>query len=195
MALDPGTVVLAAEGGSGGGFWEDAYPILPHPGELIFGLIAFAILYWIVKTKVVPRFEEAYAERTAAIEGGMDKAEEAQREAQAALDEYRAQLAEARGEAARIRQDATEQGAAIIAQMREEAQVEARRVTVAAQQQIEADRQQAYSELRSQVGRMATDLAERIVGEVLRDDERQRRVVDRFLVDLEQSASVPSREG
>ncbi len=56
------SIVLAAEpaGEEGGGsFWEDAYPIIPHPVEIIVGFIAFVILYWVVKTKVVPRFEEA----------------------------------------------------------------------------------------------------------------------------------------
>ena len=103
-------------------------PVLPHTGELIFGIIAFAILYFIVKAKVVPNLEKAYADRTAAIEGGMHKAEEAQQQAQAALEQYNAQLAEARGEAGRIRAEAQEQGAAIIAELRVQAQVEASRI-------------------------------------------------------------------
>ena len=70
--------VPAAEGGDEGGFWASAYPIIPHPVELIFGLVTFAILYWVVRTRVVPRLEQIYAERTAAIEGGISKAEEAQ---------------------------------------------------------------------------------------------------------------------
>ena len=74
-------------------------PVLPHTGELIFGIVAFAILYVIVQKKVVPNLEKAYADRTAAIEGGMHKAEEAQQQAQAALEQYKAQLAEARAEA------------------------------------------------------------------------------------------------
>ena len=101
-------VPLAAEavGEGGKSFWETAYPIIPHPGELIFGLIALAILYWVVRSKVVPRLEEIYAERTAAIEGGIAKAEQAQAEATAALHEYQEQLAQARAEAGRIREEA-----------------------------------------------------------------------------------------
>ena len=49
----------------------DQLPVLPHWGELIFGVIAIAILYVIVQKKVVPNLEKAYADRTAAIEGGM----------------------------------------------------------------------------------------------------------------------------
>ena len=177
------TTVLAA----GEGFWATAYPIIPHPAEFIVGLLAFAILYWLIKTKVVPRFEEMYAERSAAIEGGMQQAEQAQAEAEAALQEYRAQLSEARAEAQRIREDARAEGAAIVAEMRDKASADASRITESAHKQIEAERQQAVVQLRNEVGRLATDLASRIVGESLADDARQSRVVERFLTELEQA--------
>jgi F-type H+-transporting ATPase subunit b len=170
-------------------------PILPLWGELIFGIIAFAILYWVVAKKVVPSLEKAYAERTAAIEGGMQQAEEAQQQAQAALEQYQAQLTEARAEAGRIREEAREQGAAIVAEMRAQAQSEASRITEAAQKQIEAERQQAVVQLRSEVGRLSTDLASRIVGESLHDEARQKGLVDRFLAELEAGDIQPEKVG
>ena len=168
------------------------YPVLPHLGELIFGIVAFAILYVIVARKVVPRLEALFAERAAAIEGGMEKAEQAQAEAAAALEEYRSRLAEARQEASRIRAEAQAQGAAIIAELREQAQTEAARITAGAHQQIEAERQQAVVQLRAEVGRLAIDLASRIVGESLEDEARQRRVVERFLDDLDAAEPASS---
>lgn len=192
MRSEAATVLAAEEG-----FWAEAYPILPHPAELIVGFIAFGILYWIIKTKVVPRFEEVYAERAASIEGGMKQAEQAQAEAEAALAEYRAQLAEARAEAQRIREDARAEGATIVAEMREKAAADATRITESAHKQIEAERQQAVVQLRSEVGRLATELASRIVGESLADEARQSRVVDRFLTELEQAdaGEVRARAG
>jgi len=175
--------------------WGQKLPIIPQPAELIIGLIAFAILYWLYKTKVVPRLESMYAERTAAIEGGMHKAEEAQQQAQAALEQYNSQLAEARVEAGRIRGEAQEQGAAIIAEFRERAQLEANRIAEAAHKQIEAERQQAVVSLRSEVGRLSTDLASRIVGESLHDEARQSGIVDRFLAELEAGESRPETVG
>lgn len=170
-------------------------PILPLMGELIFGIVAFAILYWVVAKKVVPNLEKAYAERTAAIEGGMQQAEEAQQQAQAALEQYQAQLTEARAEAARIREEAREQGAVIVAEMRGQAQAEASRITEAAQKQIEAERQQAVVSLRSEVGRLSTDLASRIVGESLEEETRQKGIVDRFLAELEAGEIQPEKVG
>lgn len=168
-------------------------PILPQWTELIFGFIAIAILYVVVARKVVPNLERAYAARTAAIEGGMQRAEAAQREAQEALQHYRAQLAEARGEAAKIRQDAQEQGAAIIVDLRRQAQIEAERITETSKRQIEAERQQALISLRSDVGRISTDLAGRIVGESLQDQVRQSNVIDRFLAELESGSISPQK--
>ena len=77
--------------------------------------------------------------------------------------------------------------------MRTEAQAEARRLTDAANAQIEAERQQALTSLRAEVGTLATDLAGRIVGESLQDEARQSRVVDRFLEDLEQRGGIGAR--
>lgn len=172
-----------------------ALPILPYLPELIFGLVAFGILYWVVAKFVVPNLEKAYAERTAAIEGGMQQAEKAQQEAEAALREYKAQLAEARDEAARIREDAKQQGATIIGEMREQAQAEANRITETATKQIEAERQQAMISLRGDVGRLSTELAGRIVGESLEDQTRQSGIVDRFLAELEAGTIRPQVVG
>lgn len=170
-------------------------PILPYWPELVFGFIAFAAIYYVVKTKVVPNLEKAYAERTAAIEGGIHKAEEAQQQAQDALEQYKAQLAEARGEGSRIRAEAQEQGAAIIVELRTLAQTEANRITEAAHRQIEAERQQAMISLRGEVGRLSTELASRIVGESLQEEARQSGIVDRFLADLESGAVRPETVG
>lgn len=178
MALSMAPIaVIAAEDGPD--------PLLPHTSELIVGLVAFALLFFFLRAKVYPIFEKTYAERAAAIQGGAKKAEEAQAEAQRLLEEYRAQLADARSEAARIREDAKQQGAAIIAQAREDAETEAKRVTARAEAQLQAEREQVLRELRGEVGTLATTLAGKVVGESLQDDDRSRRVVERFLADLE----------
>ena len=171
----------------------NSYPILPEWGEVIFGLVTFAILYFVVARFVFPRLEQIFAERTAAIEGGIAKAEEAMREAQQAREEYERELQGARAEAARMREDARAEAAQIGAELRQRAQDDAARITASAQQQMEAERQQAMVQLRSEVGRLAVDLASRIVQESLTDDARQQRVVDRFLADLEQDDAGTDR--
>ena len=166
---------------------EAGLPIIPTLTEVIVGLIAFSLLFIVMKSKVVPRFEKAFADRTDAIQGGMERAEQAQQEAAAALKSYQDQLSDARGEAQKLREEARAQGAAIIEEMRTKAQEEANRITAAARASIEAERQQAVTSLMQEVGTIATNLASKIVGEALGDQVRQSRVVDRFLADLEGS--------
>jgi len=162
-------------------------PLVPKPAELIVGVIAFALLFLVLRKFVTPMFEKAFAARTEAIQGGIEKAERAQLEAAKALESYTAQLADARGEAAKIREEARVQGAAIIEDLRAQAQEEAARITAAAHSSIEAERKKAISSLRAEVGTLAVDLASKIVGEALEDQVRQSRIVDRFLEDLEKS--------
>jgi F-type H+-transporting ATPase subunit b len=165
-------------------------PLLPSAPEFIIGTIVFVVVFGVLGKMLLPRISKTLAEREDAIEGGLNRADEAQAEAQRVLEQYRAQLDDARHEAARLRSEATEQGAQIIAEMRERANAEARRITEAAQSQIEAERQAALQSLRSEVGSLAVELASRIVGESLADTARQSRMVDRFLDDIEARAGA-----
>ena len=160
-------------------------PVIPKPAEIVVGLIAFSILFILLKVKAVPLFEKAYLARTTAIEGGLERAEAAQLQAEAALKQYTQQLNDARGEAQSIREEARVQGAAIIEELRGKALEEASRITAAARASIEAERLQAIASLRHEVGALATELASKIVGEALDDQVRQSGIVDRFLSDLE----------
>ena len=166
---------------------EKINPLIPHTAELIVGAIAFTLLFLTLRKFVVPMFEKAYTDRTNAIQGGMERAEKAQLEAQRALTQYNDQLSKAREEAQTLREEARVQGAAIIEDLRTKAQDEAARITATAHASIEAERQQAVTSLRNEVGALAVELASKIVGEALDDQARQSRIVDRFLEDLENS--------
>lgn len=87
-----------------------------------------------------PSFEKSYTDRVEAIEGGIEKAEEAQAEANALLEQYKAQLLDARTEANSIRESARAEGAQILADLKEKAAEESARITAQAQVQIESER-------------------------------------------------------
>jgi F-type H+-transporting ATPase subunit b len=169
---------------------EPQSPLLPVWPEIVIGLICLGVIYAAFHYKLLPIINKALEERREAIEGGMEKAEATQAEARQTLEEYRSQLADARHEAARLRQEAQEQGAALIAEMREEGQRQRAEIVAAGHTQITADRKQAAEALRQDVGRLATELAGRLVGESLEDHARQSRTIDRFLDDLEEKAEA-----
>ena len=166
---------------------EKVNPLIPHTAEIIVGAVAFSLLFLVLRSKVVPMFEKAFTARTEAIQGGMERAEKAQLEAQRALSQYNEQLAKAREEAQTLREEARAQGVSIVEELRAKAQEEAARITATAHASIEAERQQAITSLRNEVGALAVELASKIVGEALDDQARQSRIVDRFLDDLEKS--------
>jgi F-type H+-transporting ATPase subunit b len=174
---------LAAEG-------EAHNPLLPAWYDLVWSALWFLVILLVVWFYALPRFTKMLDERSAAIEGNIAKADEAQKQAEAALEEYTRQLAEARTEAGTIRETAREDGKKIVAEAKETAAAEAARLTAAAHSQIEAERQTAFVSLRNEVGGLALDLAGGVVGETLSDDARATAVVDRFLADLEASEAA-----
>lgn len=159
--------------------------LVPASYDILWSAVSIAIIGLVFWRYVLPVFTRILDERTTRIEGGLARAERAQEEAAATLAEYQHQLAEARGEAARIREDARTEGEQIVAELRAKAAGDAARILENAQRQIEAERQQATITLRTEVGGLATELASRIVGEALDDSARQSRIIDRFLDELE----------
>ncbi len=164
---------------------ENENPLIPAGGEIIIGFIAFGVLVWILLKTAFPRAEQAYRERRDAIEGGLERAARAQQEAQQALEQYRSQLSEARQEAGRIREQANADAAAIRREMEQRVAAEREERLRAFSEQLAQQRAQAISQLRVEVGTIAMDLAERIVGHELTNDQRQRELIDDFIAGLE----------
>src|SRR3954465_938257 len=163
----------------------DENPLIPPWGEIIIGLIAFGAVVLVVMKFVGPRFEQVFRARREAIEGGIERAEAMQAEAKAALEQYRAQLAEARTEAAQIRDAARAEGQQILEELRAQAQEESSRIVARGEEQLAANRQAVVNELRGQLGALAVELAGKVVGESLADEARRRGTVDRFLDQLD----------
>ncbi|MFP5020093.1 F0F1 ATP synthase subunit B [Pseudonocardia phyllosphaerae] len=169
-------LILAAE--------EQPLPIIPHLSELILGIVAFAVLLFVLWKFAVPRFEQLYEERTDAIEGGLKRAQEAQEQADRLKKQYEEQLAGLRAEAARIRDDARAEGQQIKAELRAEAEAEAARIKAQGEEQVAASRDAAERSLRGEVGGLSVQLAERLLGRQLSSDSARSDTIDSFLAEL-----------
>ncbi|MBH0010302.1 F0F1 ATP synthase subunit B [Salinibacterium sp. SWN1162] len=169
-------------------------PLLPADYDIIWSLVCFAIILFFFWKKFLPALTKTLDARAEAIEGGIKKAEIAQAEAATALEQYKTQLAEGRAEAAKIREQARLEGTEIINELKEQATVEAARITANAQATIEAERQAALVSLRSEVGSMAIDLASGVIGQSLTDDKKSSALVDQFLADLEASEKAKAKK-
>lgn len=180
------TLISAAAGGGE----ETFIPILPSNYDLLWSFIIFVGIVVMFMRVFMPRLQKVLDERAQLIEGGISKAEEVQAQAAVALEEYTAQLREARTVAAKIREDARHEAAQIIADGREKAFHDAERIAETSLKQLSAERQQAVVTLHAEIAGLATDLASKIVGESLLDDARQQRVIDGFLDELEASTKA-----
>ena len=173
-------IILAAEGGEE----ADINPLIPVWQEIVLGAVAFGLLCFVLMKFVFPMMEKTFAARVDAIEGGIKRAETAQAEANELLEQYRAQLSEARTEAARIRDEARADAEGIRQDVLAKAREESDRIIAAGRDQLAAQRESIVRDLRAEVGTLAVDLAGRIVGESLADEARSRGTVDRFISEL-----------
>lgn len=164
--------------------------LIPLPQEIIWSAIFLLIFALVFMKFVLPRMNAVLDERSEKIEGGIRNAEKVQEQVEQLRSDQEHELAAARQEAAAIREKARVDGQKIVDEARSRAEAEADRVLQAGRQQLGAERISASTELRGEVGALASDLASKIVGESLTDDERSRRVIDRFLDDLESSQAT-----
>lgn len=172
---------LATEEGQSGG---TAF-ILPHAHEIFWSAIVLLLILLVVGRYALPRLYAVLDERAQRIQEGLDLADKAKQEQAGAEKRATRLVDEARREAARIRDNAQGEAKEIVAKARTDAQAEAAGIIEGAQRQILAEKQAAQISLRTDVGMLASTLAERIVGEQLSDTALSERVIDRFLDELE----------
>ena len=168
---------------------EEPNPLIPAPYDIIWGTICFVILLLMFWKYVLPTFNKVTAERAEKIEGGIEQAKAMQAEAARSRDAYSEQLEAATKEAAAIRTAAHSEGGEIVNAAKAEAVTAAAAVAARADAQIQAERDAAVGSLQREVGDLALQLASKIVGESLSDDERARATVDRFIAELEQAGA------
>jgi F-type H+-transporting ATPase subunit b len=186
---------LLAESCKGDNCVKEPNPLVPAVAEIILIAVIFLALWYLIAKFVAPRFEQTFAARRDSIEGGIARAEAAQAEAQAALAQYQQQLAEARGEAAQIRENARAEAQRIVEDLRTQAQEESARIVARGEEQLAAQRGAIVRELRGEIGSLAVELSEKIVEQRLSEDAQVRATVDAFLADLEQRDGAESTAG
>lgn len=182
MHLLTAMAVLATE--EGGEPSSGVSLVLPHPEELIAGILAFAIVFFFVWKWALPTINKTLEARQQAITGQMTEAEQAKREAESLLADYRAQLAEAKAEGNRILEEARTAADQLKADVVTRANEEAAQILAKAREEAQSEKSRALADARREVGEISVGLAEKIVGESL-DAEMQQGLIDRYLADLE----------
>lgn len=162
---------------------------IPKTYDIFWSFIILVILAVFFYKFFLPRFQKIFDERAEKIQGGMDKAAAAEKEAQEAKKKYEDQLTQARVQASKIRDDARAEASHIIADARTRAEQEAAQVSANAQRSIESQQQQALVSLKGEVGSLSVALAGKILGKQLESDAVQSDMIDSVLGDLETESS------
>ena len=162
---------------------------LPETYDIVWSLIILIIVALFFYKFFLPKFQSVFDERTAKIEGGLAKAEQAQKDAEEAKKKYQAQLSTARVEASKIRDEARAEASHIIADARSRAETEAAQITANAERSLESQQQKAMVNLKGEVGSLATSLASKILGSELQDSAVQTQMIDQMLADMENDES------
>jgi len=162
---------------------EESNPILPSANELLWGSIAFIIVFVLLAKFAFPNAAKALRDRTEKIRGDIEFAEKDREEAAGLLADYRAQIASAREESTRILEDARRTAEQVRTELKARAEEESARMIERAREDIAGERERAIAEIRREVGTLAVDLAGRVIGDSL-DRDRQLSLVDRFIDEL-----------
>ena len=168
----------------GGGEIDDCQeapnPILPEINELIWGAISFAVLFALLAKVALPGLRQSMQARSDKIRSSLDEAERSRAEAQAILADYQRQLAEAKGEAGRIIDDARQTAESVKRDLMARAEAEAEEQRRRNAEQIAAERHRVMAELQGQVAVLAVEMAERVV-EANLDRDASLRLIENYI--------------
>ncbi|NPD31990.1 F0F1 ATP synthase subunit B [Berryella wangjianweii] len=159
---------------------EGVAVILPDMVEFIPMVVAFIVLAIILGKFGWPKFNDMLEKREATIAESLRKSEEARAESERVLAEYQKELAEAKAQAAKIVADAKQMGETLKADLSAQAQQEAAAIVEKARAAIEVEKRAALAELQGSIADISVDVASRLVGTDLSDDEH-RKIIERYV--------------
>jgi F-type H+-transporting ATPase subunit b len=156
-------------------------------------LMAFIIVLGVLWRYVIPPVRQAMNARQEMARKLVSDSEEARQLLEKAQTAYETAMANARHEAARLRAKAEEQRREIVEGASTEAEARVAEIITRGQAQLGTEQRQAIRQLKTDLGNLAVELAEKILGEALANDQRQERLIERFLSHIEEEANARTR--
>ena len=137
--------------------------LTPSFGLLLWTLLAFGIVYFILKKYAWPAIVKGLKDREHFIADALSSAERVKGEMAQMKSEHEALLAQAREERAQMLKEARETKEKIISDSKEAAKVEASKIIVEARAAIEAQKMAAITDVKNEVGKMVIEISEKIL--------------------------------
>src|ERR1700759_3260649 len=143
--------------------------LTPDLGLFLWNLLAFVILYFILKKTAWKPILKSLKERETGISESLATAEKVKAEMAQLKSENEALLAKAREERALLLKEARETKDKIINEAKDQAKLEAGKIITDAQAAIEQQKMAAITEVKNQGGTLVVDVAEKILRRELAD--------------------------
>ena len=174
MAVVTG-LILAAQ--------ETKNPIVPEANEIIWGAIAFVVLFIALKKIAYPQVKQGMEARSERIRKTLAEADDTREQAQSILDDYRRQLNDAKSESSRIIEEARQAADKIRQDLRKQAENEVAEIKQRAEDDIAAQASRTMADLQARVSLMVIELAEKVVEKNL-DEDTNKDLIDRFISEM-----------
>ncbi len=166
-------------------------PILPETSELVWGILSFSVLVFAMMKFAYPALKKSMDARADKIRENLDEADRVKTEAQSVLSDYQRQLADARNESNRIIEDARQTADQLRRDLMERAETEVGELRQRARDDIAAAQERALADLRTNVGTLAIELAEKVV-EANLDREANMRLIESYISSVGSSEPASS---
>ena len=173
---------------------EGSYIVTPMPGLMIWTLITFLLTVAVLAKFAFPRIADALDKRRRSIEESIDRAQQARREADALLEDYRERLKEARQQAEDIVSRAQKAADTIQDEAKEEAEEYREEQMERTKREIDREMRRALDELREEVASMTIMATERITRKSL-DGDDHRRLIEEALEEADFSRLAGCEDG
>ncbi len=147
--------------------------LLPKLGLLAWTLLAFLIVFFILKKLAWPAIIKGLKDRENSIAESLATAERVKEEMAQMKSENEALLAKAREERAQLLKEARETKDKIINEAKEQAKVEANKIILEAQAAISAQKMAALTDVKNQVGKLVIEVSEKVLRKELGNKEAQ----------------------
>lgn len=156
----------------------------PDPGLLFWMVLSFAIVFFLLWKFGFPVIVDAINKRKEFIEASLLSAKEANEKLASIQQEGERLLADAKAQQKDIIASAMQEKQKILQAAQDEARTSAQQIVDEATAHINAEKEKALREVRSEVANLAIDIAEKIVGEKMASDTEQKKAIERLIDNL-----------
>lgn len=159
----------------------------PDLGLLFWMLLAFVIVFLVLKKYGFPVIIKMVEDRKNFIDESLRNAREANEKLANIQSESEALLKQAREQQAQILKEAMATRDNIIKEAREKAQAEGLKILDEVKAQISSEKENALRDIRSTVADLSVQIAEKVMRRQLDQDAEQEKFIERMLDEITQS--------